>query len=255
VHLVTNANGKEQGGAPLAWSQGGDLIDLPAAAVAWRVKRLSASAKGGAPEVVYSDGVPLVVPVTIGAADFAESVEHVPGKYRLDALDESQRPVQGVPPAYHVVKAKVARATMWTGEPADVAVQSLANAFVSQNEALAGMVTACAELMRELKALVPSPNTWVPVMQAAVPPTPPPAPRNGNGTAMDDHDERRGERSVEEEDEEEATLLQQIVESLRDLGPDNLMALGKAVPEMVGGLIRETKGAFAGDAKGNGGQS
>src|SRR5262245_36194668 len=95
---------------PLAWSQNGDPIELPQTATSWRVRRLNGTPKGGAPEVVYgSDGLPLVVEIDATPDSFAEAVERRPGKYRLDALDDSRRPIAGVPPAYVVVGGSAAR--------------------------------------------------------------------------------------------------------------------------------------------------
>lgn len=89
---------------PLAWSQSGSPIELSSEAEVWRVRRLSGNSKGGAPEVVYgAQGTPLILALETTPEEFVEEVKGRPGKYRLDALDDSHTAVSGIPPAYHVV--------------------------------------------------------------------------------------------------------------------------------------------------------
>jgi hypothetical protein len=80
----------------------GEHFTLPATAAYWRVRRLKEGR--GAPEVVFGpDGGPLLVAVEIDFEAFRAAVEHLPGRYRLDALDETRRPIEGIPAAYVAV--------------------------------------------------------------------------------------------------------------------------------------------------------
>jgi hypothetical protein len=84
---------------PLAWGRDGGPLDVPQNAAGWRVRRLASSSRGGALEVVSSGGQPLICTLETTAAQLYELVKLVPGRYRLDAVDEDGRLV-GVPPAY-----------------------------------------------------------------------------------------------------------------------------------------------------------
>jgi hypothetical protein len=80
----------------------GEHFTLPATAAYWRVRRLKEGR--GAPEVVFGpDGGPLLVAVEIDFEAFRAAVDHLPGRYRLDALDETRRPIEGIPAAYVAV--------------------------------------------------------------------------------------------------------------------------------------------------------
>jgi hypothetical protein len=85
---------------PLAFNFEGDAFEVPPTAVGWRVKRMRTK---GAPELVYSsDGVPLVIPLDTDMEDLRRIVV-VPGKYRLDAVDEQQHVLKEVEVAYVLV--------------------------------------------------------------------------------------------------------------------------------------------------------
>jgi hypothetical protein len=89
---------------PLAVSQHGEPLELPEASKEWRVRRLPAPGKQGAPEMVYgADGLPLLLSIDATPDDLAEAVDHKAGKYRLDAVDGARKTVPDVGPAYVVV--------------------------------------------------------------------------------------------------------------------------------------------------------
>jgi len=88
----------------LAFNVNGEPFEVPAAAIGWRVKRLKAK---GAPEVVYGrDGLPLVLPVDSDLDDLRVEVG-TPGRYRLDPIDEANKPVPNGTPGYVFVHADV----------------------------------------------------------------------------------------------------------------------------------------------------
>jgi len=85
----------------LAFNIDGQPFDLPATATGWRVRRMRAR---GAPTIVHTEeGVPLVVPITAKHDELRQLVV-MPGRYRLDAIDDRGRLVGGVPPAYVLVQ-------------------------------------------------------------------------------------------------------------------------------------------------------
>jgi hypothetical protein len=87
----------------LAFNINGEAFDLPAAATGWRVRRMK---QRGAPEVVYGkDGVPAVCPIEAGYEELRQLVG-IPGRYRLDAVDDRGRTVPELPAAYVVVSAR-----------------------------------------------------------------------------------------------------------------------------------------------------
>ena len=77
----------------LAHNIHGDPFEVPASATAWKVRRLK---NKGAPEVVYGrDGLPLTLPVDAELEDLRAEVEASPGRYRVDAIDARNRPIEG----------------------------------------------------------------------------------------------------------------------------------------------------------------
>jgi integrase len=82
----------------LAFNLNGEPFDLPLTATGWRVRKFKSK---GAPEVVYGrEGTPLVLPIDADMADLRREARSE-GHYRLDAIDECNRPIAGAPPAYH----------------------------------------------------------------------------------------------------------------------------------------------------------
>lgn len=81
----------------LAFNLNGEPFELPTGASAWRVRRFKPK---GAPEVVYGrEGTPLVIPLDADMADLRREAR-AEGRYRLDAIDEHNRMIAGVPAAY-----------------------------------------------------------------------------------------------------------------------------------------------------------
>jgi hypothetical protein len=86
----------------LAFNYKGDRIVLPGTAERFRVRRLREGQRGQLDLVTDEEGAPLFVPVDISRDDFRGVVNHQPGRYRLDALDENKMAV-AVEPAYVTV--------------------------------------------------------------------------------------------------------------------------------------------------------
>ena len=98
--------------AELAFNHNGDPFEVPAEAVAWRVRRIKGR---GAPEVVYgANGAPLVLPVDAAFEDLRREAK-VPGKYRLDPINEDHQVLEGASPSYLVLPERP--------EPEDVAAR------------------------------------------------------------------------------------------------------------------------------------
>jgi len=82
----------------MAFNLNGEPFDAPSNAVGWRVRRFKSK---GAPEVVYGRrGTPLALPINADMEDLRREVRGAEGRYRLDAIDEDNRPIAGAPPAY-----------------------------------------------------------------------------------------------------------------------------------------------------------
>ncbi|HEY1811002.1 MAG TPA: hypothetical protein VGG74_01510 [Kofleriaceae bacterium] len=103
----------------LAFNLNGDPFDVPPNASGWRVRRMK---QKGAPEVVYGrNGLPLVLPIEADLDDVRQETG-APGRYRLDPIDEGNRPIAGASAGYVYVHAEpqVASATSATRyEPTD----------------------------------------------------------------------------------------------------------------------------------------
>jgi hypothetical protein len=81
----------------LAFDLEGNPIEVPSAAVGWRVRKLGLR---GRPEVVYGrDGLPLIVPIDATLAELRSAVQ-LEGRYRLDPVDEQRREIAGARSAY-----------------------------------------------------------------------------------------------------------------------------------------------------------
>jgi len=95
---LISIGGLENAMSELAFNLNGDPFDPPSNTIAWRVRRFKSK---GAPEVVYGrQGIPLVLPIDATMEDLRREVRVAEGRYRLDALDEDNRPIAGAPPAY-----------------------------------------------------------------------------------------------------------------------------------------------------------
>lgn len=190
----------------------GEHFSLPATAAYWRVRRLKEGR--GAPEVVFGpDGGPLLVAVETDFEAFRAAVEYHPGRYRLDALDETRRPIEGIPAAYVAVPvpARTARAQAepLVEVPATPAAAApvpnhagpiaigphdalLAEVIRGQNQLVAlmterfsGFMVSAADLVRAIPhhvltgMMTPPPMPPpAPVSPASPPPTDPVGPRN-----------------------------------------------------------------------------
>jgi hypothetical protein len=223
IGSLVSMNGSQTKQSPLAWSQTGDAIELPESATQWRVRRLNGGAKGGAPELVYGlDGLPLVVDIGINAADFAELVERRPGKYRLDAVDDQRKAVQGVQPAYFVLSGSesAGRGEVSTGTP-DMALRTLAEVFVKQSAHVNALIDACTRLVGAVDSAG--------VSKRPPPPELPP--------------QRNGVEEEEEEDDEpeprEPDWLDRAAEFCSKVPPESLRVIGEVAPEMVAKGIRQ----------------
>ena len=81
----------------LAYNLNGEPFEVPPTAGGWRVRRLK---NKGAPEVVYGrEGTPLVLPIDADIDDLRREARHE-GKYRVDVVDEQNRPIPGCPAGY-----------------------------------------------------------------------------------------------------------------------------------------------------------
>jgi hypothetical protein len=87
----------------LAFNVNGEPFEVPAGATGWRVRRLK---QKGAPEVVYGrDGLPLVLGIDAGL-DELRAESNVPGRYRLDPVDDAGKPVASAQAGYVFVHAE-----------------------------------------------------------------------------------------------------------------------------------------------------
>lgn len=99
----------------LAFNLNGDPFELDPRAVGFRARKMKHK---GAPEVAYGrNGQPLVLPLEADIDDLRAEVTS-PGRYRLDQVDENQRPIEGAQAGYVYVH-DLARPV----ESADVVVQ------------------------------------------------------------------------------------------------------------------------------------
>lgn len=104
----------------LAFNINGEAFDLPAAAAGLRVRRMKPK---GAPDVAYgADGLPVILPIDADLDDLRRAVG-TPGRYRLDPVDERNRPIPDSQAAYVHVTAEsratssTANATATTSHP------------------------------------------------------------------------------------------------------------------------------------------
>lgn len=81
----------------LAFNLNGDPFEIPPGAAGWRVRKMKHK---GAPEVVYGrNGQPLVLPLEADVDDLRAEVT-TPGRYRLDPVDENNKPIDGANAGY-----------------------------------------------------------------------------------------------------------------------------------------------------------
>jgi hypothetical protein len=253
-------SGEQTRETPLAWSQAGDAFDVPDAAVLWRVRRLSGNIKGGAPELVYGpDGLPLMVDITIGPADFMEAVEAKPGKYRLDALDELRKPVAAVPPAYFVISsANAPRSERHESATSDVALRTLADALRQQSDKLGEVFKQQADQINGLISQVRDFAQCLAAGRSELPPAPggaAPAPRNGTAESDNQDDEQSDDQDDDQNDDQSDDEDAEADEGAAKQAPDwfdRVQGFCTHVPAAnlheVGSLIVEHGGKLVGDA-------
>jgi hypothetical protein len=88
----------------LAFTEDGEHFQVPATVARWRVRRFAnPGARGGAQLVYGHDGTPLFLDVDSDPEEFREAVGGVPGRYRLDGVDQQARVVDKVPAAYLMI--------------------------------------------------------------------------------------------------------------------------------------------------------
>ena len=81
----------------LAFNINGEAFEVPANGSGWRVRKMRAK---GSPEVVYArEGQPLVLPISAEIDDLRSEVDTT-GRYRLDLVDQNNKPIEGAPSGY-----------------------------------------------------------------------------------------------------------------------------------------------------------
>lgn len=81
----------------LAVNLNGDPFTPPEKATGWRGRKMKAK---GAPETAYGrNGLPLWLPIDATVDDLRAEV-NAPGRYRLDPVDDNNRPIEGATAAY-----------------------------------------------------------------------------------------------------------------------------------------------------------
>ncbi len=81
----------------LAFNLNGDAFEVPPNAVGWRVRKMKSK---GAPEVAYGrNGQPLVLPLEADIDDLRAEVGTA-GRYRLDPIDDTNKPIANAPAGY-----------------------------------------------------------------------------------------------------------------------------------------------------------
>lgn len=81
----------------VAFNQQGEPFDVPPSATGWKVRR---SRLKGPPELVYGlDGAPLVLPLDADLQDLRREAR-IPGRYRLEPVDDRQQVIEGAQVAY-----------------------------------------------------------------------------------------------------------------------------------------------------------
>ena len=139
----------------LAYDLNGEPISLPASAQWWKVRRFRNPGTRGAPELVVDrDGAPVIVPVDTTFVDFREVVDAVPGRYRLDPLDEQRRVVANVPAAYVTINEAVRPmpTSVAAVDDRDLVIRELVRAQAdmvkTMSERFSNVMQAAAELLR-----------------------------------------------------------------------------------------------------------
>lgn len=125
---------------PLANDASGNPLDVPAEAVAWRVRKLARRA--GRPKVLFDveTGRPLELPLTVTFDDFVEQVNE-PGRFRLEAVDGAGRLIPGCVAVTEVVL---------DGEDGASMPRNAADAVPHLHQLIAQLVEANTQVMKAM---------------------------------------------------------------------------------------------------------
>jgi hypothetical protein len=182
----------------LAFDSNGEPFELPATAAFWRVRRFRRAGVRGGPEVVFGqDGSPLILSIDTDLVEFREQVGGVPGRYRLDPLDQRQQPVADVPAAYLQI-SDPPKTTPAEDQTSVIRELVRANAEMTKTiaEKFASVMQSAADLIRAADG-------------AGLPARTPPVVETRNAGATDDEDD--------EADEEPRSQLAEIIKQVMPL--------------------------------------
>ena len=191
----------------LAYNINGEGFEPPETTTGWRVRRMKPR---GAPEVVYGkDGLPLIIPIESDLEELRRSVDAA-GRFRLDAVDDRGRNIEGSQPAYVVVPHRAE----------DHAQVEVIDAPIK----LAGTDRVIAEAMRLNTELAKSVIDRFPEMMSAAAELL----RAADGAGLP----RRAPREVEEEEDDDEDTAAPVSQSFEFI--NNLIA--QVVPIVISGL-------------------
>ena len=160
---------------PLAFGQHGDPVEVPTDAAGWRVRRHKLGDRGGPPEVVYNGGRPLVLDLDAGVEELIDRVGGKPGRYRLDAVDETGRPVKAMP-AFAVIDRPMATGTGGEQGPDPLGrlLSSVEQLVRTQTEAMTSISSQLAGCLQAASALIQpgDKRRTIEVVTTAPPPLP-----------------------------------------------------------------------------------
>ncbi len=126
----------------LAYNMQGDRFEPPPLATYWRVRRLKPGGRG-TPDVMFgADGAPLMIAIDTDLAEFRKLVNHEPGRYRLDPVDDNHKASEDGCPAYLQIAAE---AEAPRNAPAPCVTDASANLMEMLVRANTQMVTGIAD--------------------------------------------------------------------------------------------------------------
>ncbi len=207
----------------LAFNIQGERFQPPASATYWRVRRLKPGGRG-TPDVMFSlDGAPLMLPVETELQEFRESVRNVPGRYRLDPVDEDHKACEGGAPAYLQISKEASAPTAPAAPPSPVSgsesaliemlVRTNTEMVKSITERFASVMDSAAILIRAADgAGLPArePSALAAELAAAV--------RNAAPSAAESDSEASTEPD-DEPDDDEPTAVKVVNALVEKLGP------------------------------------